>query len=167
LSILEKETMNIFGKPLSAYFNFQKLILILILLVGVARLGLSLAGVSDDIVKWISITALSIVGIIYVGVKVPRTGFGSYKHLLPLFFIQAFLGNLFIVTGIAHTALTGRENIFSRPDYSGGLTPWQHALAHTIDGVIVGPLIGFLLGSIIMFVVKKISPAKSIPAVPA
>ena len=40
--------MTIFGKPLSEYVSFAKVILLLILIVGVARLGLSLAGVKGD-----------------------------------------------------------------------------------------------------------------------
>src|SRR5262245_12895510 len=159
--------MKIFGKPLADYFAFQKGILILVLLVGFGRLGLSLAGVSDDVVKWISVTAMAIVGTAYVGVQVPRTGFGGYKHLLPLLFIQALIGNLIIVSGIVLAAATGTENIFSRPEYSGGMSPWLHAGGHLLDGVLIGPLIGWLIGSIIMFVTKKISPAKSGTAVPA
>src|SRR5262245_11628242 len=108
--------MKIFGKPLSDYFAFQKGILILILLVGLGRLGLSLAGVSSDVAKWLSLTAMAIVGTAYVGVQVPRTGFGGFKHLLPLLVIQAFLGNLIIVSGIVLAAVTGTENIFSRPE---------------------------------------------------
>ena len=80
--------MKIFGKPVSDYFAFQKGILILILLVGLGRLGLSLAGVSSDVVKWLSLTAMAIVGTAYVGVQVPRTGFGGFKHLLPLLVLQ-------------------------------------------------------------------------------
>src|SRR5262249_35029637 len=122
------------------YFAFQKGILILILLVGFGRLGLSLAGVPSDLVRWLSLTAMAIIGTAYVGVQVPRTGFGGFKHLLPLLFIQAFIGNLIIVSGIVLGTVSGTENIFSRSEYSMGMSPWQHAGAHMLDGVIVGPL---------------------------
>src|SRR5262245_53341792 len=74
--------MKIFGKSGSEYFAFQKAIVILIVVVGLARLGMSLAGFPISTVKWISLTAVAMVGIVYCAVQVPRTGFGGYKHLL-------------------------------------------------------------------------------------
>ena len=77
--------MKVFHKSLSEYFEFQRVIMILILAVGFARLLLSLAGVTDSIAKWFSLTAFATIGIIYCAVQVPRRGFGGYKHLLPLY----------------------------------------------------------------------------------
>ena len=128
------------------------------------KLVMSLAGISDSIVKWFSLTALAFVGIVYCGVQVPRTGFGGYKVLFPLYVMQAATGNLIIASGIAISAISGKENIFSRPEYSGPMASnqWLHALAHIVDGFIIGPLLGWLIGSIIMFVVLKVSRPKAI-----
>ena len=151
--------MRVFHKTLSEYFAFQRAIMVLILAVGLARLLWSLAGVSDSVVKWFSLTVLAIIGIIYCAVQVPRTGFGGYKQLLPLYVMQAGTANLIIAGGIALSAITGKENIFSRPEYSGPLASnqWLHAAGHIADGFIVGPLIG----AIIMFVVLKVSRPKA------
>src|SRR5688572_8750348 len=105
-----------FGKSLSEYFAFQKTLMIVIVVVGLTRLALSLGGVSDSIAKWFSLTALALVAVFYCGIKVPRTGFGGYKHLLPLFVMQASVANLIIAAGIAISVATGNENIFSRPE---------------------------------------------------
>ena len=155
--------MRVFHKTLSEYFAFQRTIMILIVAVGFVRLFSSLAGVSDSIVKWFSLTALAIVGIVYCAIQVPRTGFGGYKHLLPLYVMQAGTGNLIIAGGIALSAITGKENIFSRPEYSGPMAsnPWLHAAGHIADGFIIGPLIGWLIGAIIMFVILKVSRPKA------
>jgi hypothetical protein len=155
--------MKIFGKSVAEYFAFEKTIVILIVAVGLSRLAISLAGVPVSTVKWISLTAMAVVGIIYCGVQVPRTGFGGYKHLLPLFFIQSLIGNVIIAGGIALAAITGRDNIYSVPEYSGPLAgnPWFHAAGHLLDGLIVGPLLGWLIGSAIMFIVKKLAPSKA------
>ena len=149
--------MKIFGKSLSEYFAFQWSIMMLIIVIGFARLLLSLAGVPDSVVKWLSLTAFAVVGIVYCAVQVPRTRFGGYKHLLPLYFMQAATGNLIIASGIAISAISGKENIFSRPEYSGVLASnqWLHAAGHLADGIIVGPLLGWVIGSLIMFVVLK------------
>ncbi len=154
--------MSIFGKSISEYFAFQKLIMILILIVGFGRLGLSLAGLPISTVRWLSLTALSIVGVIYCAVKVPRTGFGTYKHLLPLFVAQAGIANLIIAGGIALAAVSGTPNIYSSPEFSGPMVerPWMHAGAHLVMGIIIGPLLAWLIGSALMFVVKRVSGAQ-------
>ena len=65
--------MRMFGKSLSEYIEFQKVILGLIIVVGVVRLALSLAGVSVCAVKWFSITGVVLIGIVYYGIRVPKT----------------------------------------------------------------------------------------------
>ena len=80
--------MTIFGKPLSEYVSFAKVFIVLIAVVGIARLGLSLAGVDNASVKWLSISIVTLVGLVYYSIRVHTTGFGSYKQLLVLIFIH-------------------------------------------------------------------------------
>ena len=148
--------MTIFGKPLSEYVSFAKVILLLILIVGVARLGLSLAGVDNATVKWLSISIASLVGLVYFSIRVHTSGFGSYKQLLVLIVIQTVLGQAIIIAGIVIAIFTGRDNIFSAPEYSGGGNgkTWLHAAAHFVV-MILGSLVAWLVGSVILFVTKK------------
>lgn len=152
--------MTIFGKPLSEYVSFAKIFLVLIVIVGVARLGLSLAGVEDGTVKWLSITIVSLVGLVYYSIRVHTSGFGSYKQLLALIVIQSVVAQAIIIAGIVIAIFTGVDNIFSVPDYSGGVDgkTWLHAGAHLVFGVILGSLVGWLIGSVILFVTKKVAP---------
>ena len=151
--------MKVWGKSFAEYVAFQKPIIILIIVVGLLRLALSLGGIPTGTVKWVSLTLVSVIGFFYCAILVPLRGFGSYKHLLPLYFIQSMAGNLIIAGSIVLSALTGRENIYSAPEYSGPLAsnPWLHAGGHLLDGLIVGPLIGWLFGSLIMWIVQKVS----------
>jgi hypothetical protein len=151
------------NKPVSEYFRFQKPILILIVVVGFLRLALSLAGVPNSSVKWISLTAVAVIGVIYCAIKVPRTGFGTYRHLFPLYLVQASIANFIIAGGIVLAIVTGTDNIYSAHEYSptGGVAPWLHALGHVFDGIFIGPVFGWLIGSAIMFVVKKLSRSQS------
>ncbi len=76
--------MPVFGKTLSEYIQFLKPILVLILIVGLARLFLSLAGAPNSTVKWLSLTVVTLLGALYCAIRVHTSGFGSYQQLLPL-----------------------------------------------------------------------------------
>lgn len=150
--------MMIFGKKLSEYVRFQRVILGLILVVGLARLFLSLAGVSNDAVRFVSLTVVGLAGIFYYGTRVHTTGFGSYKHLLPLLVIQNVLTHTIVIVGIVIARLTQQPNIFSAPEYSGTMGARAHVLGHVGIGMIGFSLVGWLIASIVMWVTKKVSP---------
>jgi hypothetical protein len=149
--------MTIFGKRLSEYFAFAKVFLLLIAIVGIARLALSLAGIENATVKWLSISVVALLGLVYYSIRVYTSGFGSYKQLLALIVIQSIVAQSIIIAGIVIAIFTGRDNIFSAPEYSGGGDgkTWLHAGAHLLFGVIVGSLLAWLIGSAIMWITKK------------
>jgi hypothetical protein len=150
--------MMIFGKRLSEYIAFCRPILILILIVGIVRLALSLGGVSNSIDKWISITVVMWLGLIYYAVRVHTSGFGSYKQLLPICFLQSWTAQLVIIPSIILAIFTGKDNIYSLPEFAfgGDGKTWLHVIGHVVGGGIVGPLIAWLVGCVIMFVTKKV-----------
>lgn len=152
-----------FGKTLSEYVSFAKPILLLIIVVGVARLALSLGGVQNSAVKWLSISAVLFIGLVYFSIRTYTTGFGSYKQLLPLMFLQSVVSQVIIVAGIVIAIETGKDNIFSAPEYSGGGDgkTWLHVGAHLVLGTTIGPLLAWLVGSVIMWVTKKVAPRDS------
>jgi hypothetical protein len=153
--------MRIFGKSFSEYVRFQKIILWLIVVVGVGRLALSLGGVPNSTAKWVSITGVMVIGAIYCALKVPTSGFGGYKHLLPLLVIQDALAELIVAASIVLSIVTGKENIFSAPEFSGGADgkTWGHVGAHVLVGFVIAPLFFWLVGSLIMLITRKIQPA--------
>jgi small basic protein len=155
-----------FGKTFSEYIQFQKPILVLILVVGLARLSLSLAGVPNSTVKWLSLTVVALLGALYYAIRVHTSGFGSYQHLLPLLVIQNALANIISAAAIAIAIFSGKDNIFSAPEYSGGGDgkTWTHAGAHLVLGIIVGSLLLWLVTSLILFITKKLAPASRVRA---
>jgi hypothetical protein len=151
---------KIFGKGFSEYVAFQKVWLALIAIVGIARLGLSLAGEPDATVKWASMTVVGLAAIIYYGVAVHTSGFGSYKQLLPLVFIQNVLANSIAIVGIA-LSMVGFSNIFAAPEFSPPFaqTPqqqWIHMLGHLIAGMGIGSLLGWGVASLVMLITKAL-----------
>jgi hypothetical protein len=150
--------MNIFGKRLSEYVAFSKLFLALILVVGIARLALSLGGVPNSTAKWLSITAVIWIGVLYFSVRIHTSGFGSYKHLLPICVLQSLVAQVVIVPAIVLAIFTGNDNIYSAPEFSFGQDgkTWFHVGAHLLIGTTIGSLVGWLVGCLIMFATKKL-----------
>jgi magnesium-transporting ATPase (P-type) len=151
--------MTIFGKSLSEYVSFEKGFLILILVVGLGRLCLSLAGAPVGVVKFASMTVLMLLGLIYYSVRVHTSGFGSYKQLLPVLALQVILINLITISGIVLAIETGRDNIFTVPEFSpnkaNGRT-WGHAGMHLVAMVVL-PFVLWAVGALIMLVTKKLT----------
>src|SRR5437016_975354 len=138
--------MTFFGKRLSEYFAFCKLFLGFILVVGIGRLALSLAGAPNSAAKWLSITAVIWIGVLYYAIRVYTSGFGSYKQLLPICVLQGLAAQAIIVPGIILAIFTGKDNIYSAPEFAfgGDGKTWIHVGAHLLLGTTIGPLIAWL-----------------------
>ncbi len=150
--------MTIFGKRLSEYIAFCSLFLGLILIVGIVRLALSLGGVSNSIARWFSITLVMWLGVLFYSIRVHTSGFGSYKHLLPICVLQSCVAQLIIVPALIMAILSGHDNIYSAPEFSFGRDgkTWLHVGAHLLVGTTVGPFIAWLVGCVILFATKKL-----------
>ncbi len=150
--------MKIFGKDLSEYVAFSKLFLGLIVVVGVVRLALSLGGVPNSTAKWLSISGVIWIGVLYFSIRAHTSGFGSYKQLLPIFVLQSLVAQAIIVPAIVLAIFTGTDNIYSAPEYSGGVDgkTWGHAAAHLFLATTAVSLVGWLVGSLVLIVTKKL-----------
>jgi hypothetical protein len=152
--------MTIFGKPLSEYFAFSKPFLGLILIVAIGRLALFFGGVPNSTARWLSVTVAVWLGVVYFGIKVYTSGFGGYKQLLPICYLMTITAQLVIVTSIILAIFTGHDNIYSIPEnfFGNDGKTWLHVAGHIfIGGLTVVPLMSWLVGSIIMFVTKKVT----------
>jgi len=147
-----------FGKRISDYLAFQKVVLGLIAVVGLTRLGLSIAGLPDSTVKYFAMTAVALAGAFYYGVAVHTRRFGSYKQLLPLILFQTALANLIAILGIGLSIL-GLHNILAAPEYSGifAHNQWLHALAHLTVGMVAPTLLAWAVASLVLLITKKVS----------
>ena len=153
---------QMFGHSIGEYIRFQRWILALIVLVFAVRLGASLAGRPTEEIRWISMSAVGAVALIYVAVAVHTKRFGSYKQLFGLLLIQNVLSHTLIASAILLGILTGSDNIFTAPEYFGGEDGknWLHVLAHLLAGVLAA-VVGWLLGSLILLITRKVAPARN------
>lgn len=149
-----------FGKTAAQYLSFQKVVLALIVMAWLVRLALSLGGVPNASARWISVTAVLLVGVLYYGVAVHTKAFGSYKQLYPLMLFQSVLGEGLVAVAIVLAILTSRDNIYTAPEYSGGGDgkTWLHVAAHLVLGVVFLPLASWGIGSLVMLVTRKVAP---------
>jgi len=157
---LKENMMTIFGKPFGEYVAFAKVFLIFIPLVGLLRLGLSLEGMPNSTVRWFSMTAVGLIGMVYFAIRVHTTGFGSYKQLLVIVAMQNLLAQMVAIVGILLAIVTGVGNIFSAPEFSfGGQNAWLHLASHVFVGTTVGALPPWAIGSLILAITRKVSPS--------
>jgi len=149
-----------FGKTVAQYLAFQKVVLAVIVLAFLGRLTLSLAGAPNSLARWISVTVVLLAGVVYYGVAVHTSGFGSYKQLYPLALFQSLLGEGLVALAVALAILTGADNIYTAPEYSGGGDGknWLHVVAHVVIAVVVLPLVSWGVSSLVMLVAKKLAP---------
>ena len=154
-----------FGKPLSQYLDFQKVILGLIAAVGLARLGMSLAGTPNSAVAFLSMNVVAWAGALYYGLAADRHGFTRYKQLLPLGFFQIVLQQVIAVVGIL-LAIAGYANIYAAPEFSfGAQSQWLHILAHLTIGLVIPPFLFWGVSSLVMLITKKVTAAAQAPQV--
>ena len=145
-----------FGKRITEYLDFQKVFLILVAVVGLARLGLSLAGAPNTTTRWLSMNVVSWIACFYYGVAVHTRGFGSYRQLLPLGFFQILVQQLVAVLGIL-LDMAGHANFYAAPEFTFGSAPVPHLLAHLTIGLIVPPLIFWGISSLVLLATRKLS----------
>ena len=150
--------MTIFNKPLSDYVSFCRLFLILIPLVGIARLVLSVNGAPNTTVRWVTMTGLMIIAVLSCAVRIHTTGFGTYRHLLVICALLNLTTQIVSILGIVTARVTGRENIFSAPEYSFGAgSSLGHIAAHVFIGTTIGSLVPWLVGALILAVTRKVA----------
>jgi hypothetical protein len=149
-----------FGKPFAEYIRFQNWILNLIVAVFLIRLVLSLGGASFSQTRWFSMNLVLLLGLVYCSVAVHTRKFGGYRHLLGLLLVQNLLAHTLIALAIVLSIITGKPNIFTAPEVSGGTdgANWFHVFAHVIAGFLAS-LVAWLIGSAILFLTRKLKPS--------
>jgi hypothetical protein len=149
-----------FGKSFADYVRFEWWILILVVAAFLVRLGLSLNGASFSQIRWISMNLVLLLGLIYCAVAVHVRKFGAYRQLFGLLLVQNVLSHTLIALAIVLSIVTATPNVFTAPEVSGGGdgANWFHVAAHAVGAFIVS-VFAWLVGSVILFVTRKLKPA--------
>jgi hypothetical protein len=165
-----------FGKSLSDYVSFEKSILISIAAVWALRLALSMAGVAVSGARFVSVTGVLVLGALYYGWAVGRKGFGSFKELYGLNLIQGVFSQTLVAIAIVLATVTGQDNLYTLPEFyppAQGISVlglplppdgknFGHAVEHVVVAGAIGfPIIGWILGSLVLLATRKSARAVS------
>lgn len=127
-----------------------------IVIVGVLRLILSLAGVSDSITRFFSISVVILAGMIYFGAVCTE-----WRDRLMAAYVLFLPYTVIAVLALAYTWITGVPTIFQRHEHSmTGLTVGWHMAAMFIGGFSFEPLLAFALMTLIAVVVGLVRPSE-------
>lgn len=112
--------------------------------IGVIRFALSVSGLPNSTVKYVSMTALILAGAVYFAVTLPTHKSrlkAAYLLILPYLVVE--------VLALAYTWITGQGTIFHAPEYSLGYGIAAHTLGHLVGGLTWEPLMVFVLMEIV------------------
>jgi len=111
---------------------------------GVLRFILNAAGVSNDIVKYFSMTVIIIAGSLYFAIAA-----ATHKERLKAAYLLVAPYMTIEVLALSYTWITGRQTIFHAREYSMGFGVAAHTLGHLVGGVTWEPLFVFLVMEIV------------------
>ena len=142
----------------------------LIAVVWASRLVFSMAGVPVSGAQFLSVTGVLVLGALYYGWAVVREGFGSFKQLYGLNLVQGVFSQTLVALAIVLAMVIGQDNIYTTPEFyppAQGISVlglplppdgknFGHAIEHiVVAGAIGFPIIGWLLGSLVLLATRK------------
>jgi hypothetical protein len=118
--------------------------IVAIVAVGIVRFILSVAGLPNGTVKFVSMSVVILAGAIYFALATP-THKGrlkdAYLLILPYLVVE--------VLALGYTWATGHQTIFHAEEYSLGYGIAAHTIGHLVGGLTWEPLFLFLLMEVI------------------
>jgi len=118
-----------------------------VLLAGILRFILTVAGLPNSIVKFASMTVVLIIATIYFALATERhldRLKAAYLIFLPYMFIE--------LAALGYTWATGQQTIFHAQEYSFGMPMSYHFLGHLVGGLTWEPLAAFVVMEVIWLI---------------
>lgn len=153
--------MIISGHSLTAHIRLLTPLFGVITAVWILRF---VAGTLEGAPGWL-ITPLSMslvvpVCIILATLLIHSRRFGGYTSVVLSSILLVVWGQVLVVIAILVTVLTGYENIYTVPEFSIPDDPGhtRHILGHLTFGIGLESLVGSLMGSLILFMLRRTTP---------
>jgi hypothetical protein len=124
--------------------KIMKACIIAIAAMGIIRFVLDAAGLSKDVVKYFSMSAIMMIGAVYFAIAT-----STHKERLKAAYLLVMPYMAIEVVALSYTWITDRQTIFHASEYSLGTSIAVHTLGHLIGGFTWEPLLGFAFMEII------------------
>ncbi len=132
--------MSLFGKSLSDYLSFVRTGILAILAMGVLRFIVGASGVPyDRATHLVSMTMVAILAALIYGQRAKATGFGGYRHLLPVAILLSVTMYGFIIVAILVEGFGGIHGWFHAP--GAGNAPAGMGIGEHVVGQLI--VLGF------------------------
>ena len=115
-----------------------------IVVMGVIRFALTMSGLSDSVVKYFSMTAVIIAGMLYFTIAT-----ATHKERLVAAYLLIVPYMIIEVAALGYTWASGRQTIFHAANYSFGTPIAYHTLGHLVGGLTWEPLSVFVVMEVI------------------
>ncbi|MGH9463272.1 MAG: hypothetical protein ACRD1X_18865 [Vicinamibacteria bacterium] len=140
--------MSLWGKNLSDYLHFVRtgiVVILVILVMGVIRFIVGASGVPyDRATHLVSMTIVTLLAALIYGQRARASGFGGYRHLLPLAILLAATMYGFIIVAILVEGLSGIHGYFHSP--GAGQAPAGMGIGdHIVGQLMVMPISAVVL----------------------
>jgi len=133
----------------------------LILLVWLIRYFLGTVDAPDWILHLFSVTGASAGAIVLAAFLIHLRRFGSYANVVAASLLLNAFAQILIAVAIALAVVTRTENIYTAPEFSmpgDDLLHTRHIYGHLTFGIAIGTLAGAAVGSLLLWLLRKILP---------
>lgn len=149
--------MNINGHGLRDHLLLVAPLYGLIAAVWALRLILAAAGAPRGLVLAFSVTVATAFSVLVAVLLIHVRRFGSYSNVVFVSFLLSCCQHLLIAAAIGCSALTGKENIYTAPEFSvHQFTLTQHIIGHLTFGIGFGTVFGAAMGSLLLWMLRRL-----------
>src|SRR5262245_29419181 len=142
-------------------FKLLKPLLWIAIIVGILRFALSAGHAPRSLVYLASLTAVELIGMVYLAFRIARESDLSYRDLWIANLILFGLCQLLYIGGLAYTYLSGAETLYHehqrlREFLGFDPTPWQHIGMHVLNWMLIAPTLAtWVVGPPIIYLSRR------------
>jgi hypothetical protein len=133
----------------------------LLTVVWALRLILAASGAPSGLTRLASLTVMGPAVVVLAALLMHERRFGSYTNVVLASFLLNAWAELLIVAAITFTVLTGKQNIYTAPEFSvprHDPSHVGHILGHLTFGIGFGTLVGAAEGCLLLWLLRKLTP---------
>ncbi|HEY6293540.1 MAG TPA: hypothetical protein VI455_18455 [Terriglobia bacterium] len=150
--------MKIGGRGLREHLQLLAPLFGFIAAVWVLRMVVYALGASPMMLHIVSVTVAGRISILLAVVMIHRRRFGGYTNVVAAVFLLICWEEFLIIAAIIFSILTGINNVYGAPQFSGGQSPWVNVAGHLTIGLGSGALFGAAMGCVLLWMLRKVDP---------